>query len=107
MSDLHPICADQCQHRQGSHQGLRRALSRSALPAAFAGTTAHCLYSHSPRLQALLNIISNPVNSTVPIAAEVLKEMGVYNKNKLFGVTTLDVVRAAGSSHRPRGCSGG
>ena len=44
--------------------------------------------------QALLNIISNPVNSTVPIAAEVLKEMGVYNKNKLFGVTTLDVVRA-------------
>ena len=42
--------------------------------------------------QALLNIISNPVNSTVPIAAEVLKSMGVYDKNRLFGVTTLDVV---------------
>ena len=39
-------------------------------------------------------IISNPVNSTVPIFAEVLKKHGVYNKNKLFGVTTLDVVRA-------------
>lgn len=39
-------------------------------------------------------IISNPVNSTVPIFAETLKKMGVYNKNKLFGVTTLDVVRA-------------
>ena len=39
-------------------------------------------------------IISNPVNSTVPIFAEVLKNAGVYNKNKLFGVTTLDVVRA-------------
>ena len=39
-------------------------------------------------------VISNPVNSTVPIFAEVLKKAGVYNKNKLFGVTTLDVVRA-------------
>lgn len=39
-------------------------------------------------------IISNPVNSTVPIFAEVLKKNGTYNKNKLFGVTTLDVVRA-------------
>jgi hypothetical protein len=44
-------------------------------------------------LQAVLNIISNPVNSTVPIAAEALKRMGVYDKRKLLGVTTLDVVR--------------
>lgn len=43
---------------------------------------------------AMFLIISNPVNSTVPIFAEVLKSAGVYNKNKLFGVTTLDVVRA-------------
>jgi malate dehydrogenase len=43
---------------------------------------------------AALLIISNPVNSTVPICAEVLKRKNVYNKNKLFGVTTLDVVRA-------------
>ncbi len=43
---------------------------------------------------AILNIISNPVNSTVPIAAEVLKQKGVYDPRKLFGVTTLDVVRA-------------
>jgi malate dehydrogenase len=39
-------------------------------------------------------IITNPVNTTVAIAAEVLKAKGVYNKNKLFGVTTLDVIRA-------------
>ena len=45
-------------------------------------------------VQAILNIISNPVNSTVPIAAEVLKAAGVYDKKKLLGVTTLDVVRA-------------
>lgn len=39
-------------------------------------------------------VISNPVNSTVPIAAEVLKAKGVFDPKKLFGVTTLDVVRA-------------
>ncbi|KAL7575813.1 hypothetical protein ACA910_003138 [Epithemia clementina (nom. ined.)] len=43
---------------------------------------------------AMLAIISNPVNSTVPIAAEVLKAKGVYNPKKLCGVTTLDVIRA-------------
>lgn len=47
---------------------------------------------HCP--EAVLAIISNPVNSTVPIAAEVLKKKGVYDKTKLCGVTTLDVCRA-------------
>eukprot|EP00877_Chromochloris_zofingiensis_P012378 jgi/Chrzof1/7394/Cz02g21340.t1_MDH2[v5.2] len=44
--------------------------------------------------KAILNIISNPVNSTVPIAAETLKKLGVYDPRKVMGVTTLDVVRA-------------
>ncbi len=43
---------------------------------------------------ACVGIITNPVNTTVAIAAEVLKAKGVYDKNKLFGVTTLDVIRA-------------
>eukprot|EP00976_Prorocentrum_cordatum_P109364 1195006-Prorocentrum_minimum.AAC.6 len=43
---------------------------------------------------AMICMISNPVNSTVPIAAETLKKHGVYDPKKLFGVTTLDVVRA-------------
>jgi len=43
---------------------------------------------------AMFLVISNPVNSTVPIFAETLKKHGVYNPKKLFGVTTLDVVRA-------------
>jgi len=47
---------------------------------------------HCPK--AFVLIISNPVNSTVPIAAEVLKAAGVFDPKKLFGVTTLDVVRA-------------
>lgn len=40
-------------------------------------------------------VISNPVNSTVPIVAEVFKSKGVYNPKRIFGVTTLDVVRAS------------
>jgi malate dehydrogenase len=47
---------------------------------------------HCPK--AYILVISNPVNSTVPIAAEVLKASGVFDPKKLFGVTTLDVVRA-------------
>jgi len=43
---------------------------------------------------AVVGIITNPVNSTVPIAAEVFKKHSVFNPKKLFGVTTLDVVRA-------------
>merc|ERR1711962_633432 len=43
---------------------------------------------------AMVGIISNPVNSTVPIAAEVYKKAGAYNPKKIFGVSTLDVVRS-------------
>jgi malate dehydrogenase len=47
-------------------------------------------------------IVTNPVNSMVPIAAEALKKLGKYNKNKLFGITSLDVMRATTflNSHR-------
>uniref|UniRef100_A0A7S1LZ87 malate dehydrogenase n=1 Tax=Neobodo designis TaxID=312471 RepID=A0A7S1LZ87_NEODS len=44
--------------------------------------------------QACYCIVTNPVNSTVPIAAQALRKLGVYDKNKLFGVSTLDVLRA-------------
>jgi malate dehydrogenase len=44
--------------------------------------------------KACFAIVTNPVNSTVPIAAEVLKAAGVYDRRKLFGVTTLDVIRS-------------
>lgn len=48
---------------------------------------------YSPNAHVL--IISNPVNSTVPIFAETLKKAGVFNPKRLYGVTTLDVVRAS------------
>lgn len=40
-------------------------------------------------------IANRQVNSTVPIVSEVYKSKGVYNPKRLFGVTTLDVVRAS------------
>lgn len=43
---------------------------------------------------AVIAIITNPVNSMVPLAAEVLKKLGVFNPKKLFGVSTLDVLRS-------------
>lgn len=53
---------------------------------------AECAAENCP--DAFLCIISNPVNSTVPIVAETLKKAGVYNPKKVFGVTTLDITRA-------------
>lgn len=44
--------------------------------------------------KACIGIITNPVNTTVAIAAETLKKAGVYDKKKLFGITTLDVIRS-------------
>ena len=38
--------------------------------------------------------MTSQVNSTVPIASEVYKKAGVYDPKRIFGVTTLDIVRA-------------
>ncbi|KAH9887612.1 malate dehydrogenase [Cubamyces lactineus] len=46
----------------------------------------------SPKAKVL--VISNPVNSTVPIVSAVFEKAGVYDPAHIFGVTTLDVVRA-------------
>ncbi len=60
--------------------------------ASIAQTLASACAKYCPK--AKLAIISNPVNSTVPIAAEAFKKAGVYDPKRIFGVTTLDVVRA-------------
>ena len=52
--------------------------------------TAACA-QHCPNAHIL--VISNPVNSTVPIAVETMKAAGVASPS-VFGVTTLDLVRA-------------
>ncbi|KAJ2437279.1 Malate dehydrogenase 2, peroxisomal, partial [Coemansia sp. RSA 2440] len=56
-------------------------------------TLVEAIALNSPK--AFIAVISNPVNSTVPIAAEVLKSKGVFDARRLFGVTSLDVVRAS------------
>lgn len=56
-------------------------------------TLAEAAAQYAPK--ALIGIISNPVNSTVPIFAEVYKKAGVYDPKRLFGITTLDVVRSS------------
>lgn len=70
------VGTDACQTNASIVRDLASAVGRVA-------PTAHIL------------VISNPVNSTVPIVASTLTKLGVYNPSRVFGVTTLDVVRAA------------
>ncbi|KAJ3166033.1 Malate dehydrogenase, cytoplasmic [Geranomyces variabilis] len=56
-------------------------------------TLAEAAAKHAPKAHVL--VIANPVNSTVPIVAEVFKKHNVFDAKRLFGVTTLDVVRAS------------
>ena len=53
---------------------------------------------------AFIVVITNPVNSMVPMIAEVLKKRGRFNPRKLFGTTTLDVVRASTFASQSTGC---
>lgn len=43
---------------------------------------------------ALIVIVTNPLDSLVPVAAEVLKKRGVYRPERLFGVCQIDQMRA-------------
>jgi len=60
--------------------------------ASIVATLAEAAAKNCPK--AMVCIIANPVNSTVPIASEVYKKHGVYDPKRIFGVTTLDIVRA-------------
>lgn len=55
-------------------------------------TLAEGIVKNCPK--ALVGVITNPVNGTVPIVAEVFKKAGTYEANRVFGVTTLDVIRS-------------
>lgn len=44
--------------------------------------------------KSMLCIVTNPINSMVPLAAHIFKSLSVYDPCRLFGVTTLDSVRA-------------
>ncbi|ORY34754.1 L-malate dehydrogenase [Naematelia encephala] len=61
--------------------------------AGICATLAQAIANACPK--AFILVISNPVNSTVPVFAETLKKAGVFDPKKLFGVSHLDIVRAA------------
>ncbi|KAH8380331.1 hypothetical protein KR009_010030 [Drosophila setifemur] len=60
--------------------------------ASVAADVAHAACAVCPG--ALLAFITNPINLIVPLVATILASKGCYDPNRLFGVTTLDVVRA-------------
>ncbi|ELW70851.1 Malate dehydrogenase, mitochondrial [Tupaia chinensis] len=60
--------------------------------ATIVATLATACAQHCP--EAMICIIANPANSTILITSEVFKKHGVYNPSKIFGVTTLDIVKA-------------
>lgn len=64
------------------------AINASIIKALMEGVAVVC-----PK--AFIAIVSNPVNSNVPLAAEVMKQHNVYDEARIFGVTSLDVMRAA------------
>ena len=86
-SSIQAIAVNLTQHRIHATYKHVQTLQASIVQTLVEGCAEFCP-------EAVLAIISNPVNSTVPIAAEVLKKAGVYDKTKLCGVTTLDVCRA-------------
>ncbi|KAG5468511.1 hypothetical protein CUR178_01343 [Leishmania enriettii] len=47
---------------------------------------------HAPK--AIVAVISNPLNSMVPVAAETLRRAGVYDPRKIFGLISLNMMRA-------------
>ncbi|QDP02228.1 malate dehydrogenase [Thalassotalea sp. PS06] len=63
-----------------------------AVNAGIIKTLAEGIVRNCPK--ALVGVITNPVNGTVPIVAEVFKKAGTYEANRVFGVTTLDVIRS-------------
>lgn len=43
---------------------------------------------------AMVAIITNPINSTLPIACETFLKYGIKDTKKIFGVTSLDIMRS-------------
>jgi malate dehydrogenase len=83
----------QCFYRPRSRQSCRTVCSKCQSACHLQPCKLSSLSFIYPRLR-LSNLLYK-VNSTVPICAEVFKRRGVYNPKRLFGVTTLDVVRAS------------
>ena len=60
--------------------------------ASIVGPMIECCAKVCPK--ALVMIVSSPPNALVPFAAEILKSHDAFDARRLFGVTTLDMIRA-------------
>ncbi|KAI3604170.1 malate dehydrogenase [Moniliophthora roreri] len=101
-SEVNGYAADQLEHALEGVEvvvvpaGVPRKMTRDDLfntNASIVRDLASAIANVSPKAHIL--VISNPVNSTVPIVARTLEKAGVFDPKRVFGVTTLDVVRAA------------
>ncbi|XP_061705722.1 malate dehydrogenase-like [Cydia pomonella] len=52
--------------------------------------------SHIGRLSKMpfVGVVAEPINSLVPMAAELMRNIGTFDSRKLFGITTIDWLRA-------------
>jgi len=60
--------------------------------AGIVANTARAIAKTCPN--AHIGLITNPINSTVPIVARIMARLNCYNPKKLYGITTLDLLRA-------------
>ena len=70
--------------------GMTRA-DLLSINANIVGGIIKAIATHCPK--ALVGIVTNPVNSLIPAAAAILRQLGAYDEKKLFGVTALDQLR--------------
>ncbi|MCF0156093.1 MAG: malate dehydrogenase, partial [Veillonella sp.] len=70
--------------------GMTRA-DLLSINANIVGGIIKAIATHCPK--ALVEIVTNPVNSLIPAAAAILRQLGAYDEKKLFGVTALDQLR--------------
>lgn len=45
--------------------------------------------------KALLGILTNPINSFVPMVSKIYRQARCYDPNKIFGLTSIDTMRAS------------
>ena len=63
---------------------------------AFNARIIHLIATNAAKFcpRAMICVVSNPVNSLVPVFSEVLKKNGCYDPRRVFGINTLDCVRS-------------
>ncbi|XP_012282333.1 probable malate dehydrogenase, mitochondrial [Orussus abietinus] len=74
---------------RGQHDSMDEVLHRNADVLA---DLIPAIIRHCPR--SLVAVITEPVNSLIPMVHEMYKKVGVQEEGRLFGVTSLDCVRA-------------